>query len=262
MSKKQQTFPEISDFIRPFRKEIQMITRHSTNHVFSDFLSIAIYCAGLSAYEKEYLDIVKRYNKQEVEHLTKAFAQMIMITENNGAGFRDLLGEYFMNEITHGRNGEFFTPQHVCDSMAICTGGEKQMLFRNILDPAAGSGRMLMAMAKNVGPHNHFYGIDVNLDCVKMCALNMWMHMLPGYAIHGNSLSAEAYGGYHIEIVFKNKMMAPKIIVMSREEAQMLMPPLKTKMEPVKELKAPIPPGADLVLGEKKQSAGNQLTIF
>lgn len=36
-------------------------------------------------------------------------------------GIEDPLGEFFMNYITRGQNGQFFTPMHVSEMMAAMT---------------------------------------------------------------------------------------------------------------------------------------------
>ncbi len=61
---------------------------------------------------------------------------------------------------------------------------------KSISDPACGSGRMLLAVAE-MHPHWLFVGQDVDLRCVRMCAINLALRNLYGYVIQGNSLANE-----------------------------------------------------------------------
>jgi hypothetical protein len=61
---------------------------------------------------------------------------------------------------------------------------------RRVHDPCCGSGRMLLAAAQ-INRHWEFVGQDVDLRCVRMCALNLAFRNLYGYVIHGNTLALE-----------------------------------------------------------------------
>ena len=67
---------------------------------------------------------------------------------------------------------------------------EERHTVKRVGDPACGSGRMLLAVAE-IQPHWHFVGQDVDLRCVRMCAINLALRNLSGYVIHGNSLTDE-----------------------------------------------------------------------
>ena len=67
---------------------------------------------------------------------------------------------------------------------------EERHTVKRVGDPACGSGRMLLAVAE-MQPHWHFVGQDVDLRCVRMCAINLTLRNLSGYVIHGNSLTDE-----------------------------------------------------------------------
>lgn len=51
------------------------------------------------------------------------FVQMFYRVSEYSEGFCDVLGDMFMECVSHGNNGQFFTPIHVADLMA-CMGGE------------------------------------------------------------------------------------------------------------------------------------------
>lgn len=49
------------------------------------------------------------------------FVQMFYRVSEHSEGFCDVLGDMFMECVSHGNNGQFFTPIHVADLMA-CMG--------------------------------------------------------------------------------------------------------------------------------------------
>jgi hypothetical protein len=57
-----------------------------------------------------------------------------------------------------------------------------------ILDPACGSGRMLLAAQKCNGRHHEFYGIDIDHTCIKMAAVNLFLSGL----FHSETLCGDA----------------------------------------------------------------------
>jgi type I restriction-modification system DNA methylase subunit len=59
-----------------------------------------------------------------------------------------------------------------------------------VLDPASGSGRLLVSAAKQIpdGVDAVFYGQDKDSTCAKMTALNLCFFNMDGYAILGDSL--------------------------------------------------------------------------
>jgi type I restriction-modification system DNA methylase subunit len=44
------------------------------------------------------------------------------------------------------------------------------------IDLCCGSGRMLLAGAQFSGKQHHFYGIDLDITCVKMAAINLFLN--------------------------------------------------------------------------------------
>ncbi len=168
----------------------------SEDSVFTDFLDMVICALSLGQYEEEYLSIVKRYKKEEVNLFCELLAEMLIIMDNEGTGLQDCLGEFFQNNISRGKNGQFFTPEHVCDAMSamLINKGEQN---KTILDPCCGSGRMLLSVAK-ISRNNTFYGADIDYRCVKMTAINLCLNALPGEVAWMNTLSMEHWGGYTI----------------------------------------------------------------
>ena len=95
----------------------------------------------------------------------------------------DILGYLFTMEVTRGENGQFFTPDTVCEMMAQMTLGEPSEEKVSISDPCCGSGRMLIA-AQKIYPNAVFVATDIDPRCAKMTTLNMLFR------------NAEAYPGF------------------------------------------------------------------
>jgi len=171
---------------------LSISTRFPLGSVFEDFLIMSIAACtqnvetGKSWYEEEYLATIDKYKDSELRYeFPKAFGALVIemeerITSSLG---NDILGEFFESHISNGRNGQFFTPQPVCDFMASITANkderdaeeEKGKPLR-ILDPACGSGRMLISSSRRIGPGHEYYGIDIDRMCVKICALNLFLN--------------------------------------------------------------------------------------
>lgn len=184
---------DIKEFVSTFNK---ITINKSDEAVFSDFLDISICALSAGKYEEEYLSIIKRYRKEEVELFCELFARMVLIMDNEGTGLTDCLGEFYQNHISIGKHGQFFTPEHVCDAMAAMLIG-KEDRNKTVYDPCCGSGRMLLSAAK-IARHNYFFAADIDERCAKMAAINFCLNGLCGEVAHMDSLGGEHWGGYAI----------------------------------------------------------------
>jgi type I restriction-modification system DNA methylase subunit len=166
--------------------------RFSLSKVFDDFLTMSIAACSqnpltkLSYYEDEYLETIAYYKDSELRHeFPKAFAALIIEMEEriNSSLGNDVLGEFFEQHISNGRNGQFFTPYPICEFMASITNTnsivDEEIVCEKplrILDPACGSGRMLLAAHRKNGSEHEYYGIDIDRSCVKMAAINLFLN--------------------------------------------------------------------------------------
>ena len=155
----------------------KLTRRYGVSAVFSDFLTLLICAFSHGQREDEYLTIIRKYEKPEAYRFSEALAALTVEMTGDGTGMVDVLGAYFEEHISHGHNGQFFTPQHICDMMARLMNPVKPL--GRISDPACGSGRMLMAMAK-VNRFATFYGADNDRNCACMCAINMCLNGMYG----------------------------------------------------------------------------------
>lgn len=192
--------------------------RFSLPKVFDDFLTMSIAACTqnlhtkVSYYEDEYLKTIAYYKDSELRfEFANAFAQLINEMEErvDSSLGNDVLGEFYEQHISHGRNGQFFTPFHICQFMASITHsdriGEGEIPERalRIIDPSCGSGRMLLAGRTVYGSGNEYYGIDIDRTCVQMTALNLFLNgMWNSEVMCANALFPDDFViAYHISFL-------------------------------------------------------------
>jgi len=135
-------------------------------------------------------------------------ASLITMIGDLSEGFSDPLGELYMQAISYGHNGQYFTPEPLCDMMATMNIGDKSTDAQTVLDCACGSGRMLLSAAK-INRHLLLYGADIDITCCKMALLNMLLNSLTGEITQMNSLSNEFYRGYKVGTTLINGFHMP-----------------------------------------------------
>jgi 2-polyprenyl-3-methyl-5-hydroxy-6-metoxy-1,4-benzoquinol methylase len=192
-----------TEALAKFRKLFEQLSyAQDYNSTFNAFLDFALW--RLAPYCAEQMkDELNRLNKMFPEKLAPVICEMFdawsYACDDDGEGFYDALGDLFMDCVSHGRNGQFFTPQPICDMMAELTHGNKLEPEKTVADCACGSGRMLLAMAKKERRLT-FFGADNDLTCIKMCVLNMLINCMKGEAAWMNTLSMEHYKSYHVKL--------------------------------------------------------------
>ena len=173
----------------------ELSLRHGAGTVFSDMLTMIICGFSMKQQEDLYFKTIKPYQKAEVMKFSEAFAALVIEMTGDGSGMVDVLGEYFMEYLSFGKNGQFFTPMQICDMMARINNPVQET--PRIFDPACGSGRMLMAMAK-LNRFATFYAADLDANCAKMTVVNMCLNGMFGEVAHMNSITNQWYAGWSI----------------------------------------------------------------
>lgn len=129
------------------------------------------------------------------------YAEALKLLGELSEGYHDSLGDMFMENISHGSNSQFFTPEHVCEFMAKITDN----VGEEIADPTCGSGRLLLKSLQISREDNKveptLYGCDLDHRCVKMTLLNLCLNSARGDVEWGNSLMLTIYKTYHIDRV-------------------------------------------------------------
>lgn len=187
--------------------------RHGAGTVFSDLLTMIICGFAMKKQEELYFKTIKPYEKKELMKFSEAFAALVIEMTDDGSGMVDVLGEYFQEHLSFGRNGQFFTPMHICDMMARINNPVTPL--QRIFDPTCGSGRMLMAMAK-LNRFATFYGADIDANCAKMTVVNMCLNGMFGEVAHMDSLSNKWFAGWVISPLMNG---CPHIRLISEKES-------------------------------------------
>jgi len=216
------------------RNLISMIKKfshsHRTHTVFADFVEMAAISISnavdrtqFDLREKRYLEIVRRYSKEEVALFPQMFAELAesfelrvaMMRKASSAGMTtsgltDVLGEtYMMLELGNARAGQFFTPYHVSRLMAMLTIGDggsevRDHGFIRLQEPACGAGGMVIAVADSLNDAGHNYQqamhatcIDIDPCCVHMAYIQLSLLHIPAVVVHGNALSLDVWGMWY-----------------------------------------------------------------
>ena len=260
MKKEQETFNSI---IRLYEY------RHDLRTVFDDFLTMSICAMGqnpskMKSYDEDlYLETIAKYKKDE--NLVKQFPRLYacLINEmtdrwDSGEGY-DVLGDFYEQNISRKGSGQFFTPWPICMFMAQCTADETAKNNKGdaplrILDPACGSGRMLMASQKCNGQHHEYYGIDIDHTCIKMTALNLILSGL----FHGEALCADALIPEDFRVSYRTSFLPFGVFRIQDKENSPLWHMLKNSWDRPK----PQTPKPEYDGVTTKYSDGSQLQIF
>jgi type I restriction enzyme M protein len=176
--------------------------KYNIGEVFKDFLQLSVCAYSFGRLEKTYHQTIKRYEKKELEMFPQMLGE-IMIYFKSVERWADPFGEIYetiAGNMKRSNFGQFFTPEAVCDmcSGSLLYGTDESKEKLNILDPASGSGRMLLSFHSLSRKPNFYTAVDVDSTCVFMTALNMLHHGMQGIVVHGNSLSVECWGAYEI----------------------------------------------------------------
>jgi len=190
-----------------FRQILESISRrHDTRKVFDAFVRFAACALAAQTREVEYMEEVKRWERQDLDLFGNALGALVL--EMEGRPFEDVLGGYYMEfALSHkGQqwNGEFHTPKPVCDLMARMTLGEMESLSTEgpitVCEPACGAGAMILSLAEacppDVRPRLRVTAIDINRTACDMAFVNTTLWGIPTRVIHGNSLSLECWAAW------------------------------------------------------------------
>jgi len=187
----------------------QCARRHRRHEVFRDFCELAALSLSnrvdllqYEAREARYLEIVKRYEREEVE----CFPRMLgCLVESLEGGHKDALGQIFEAlQLADHWKGRFFTPFEVSRLMAkiLMSGAADEIErqgFLSLMEPAAGAGGMVIAAASallddgiNYQQTMHATLIDIDATACHMAYVQLSLLHVPAIVIHGNALAPDA----------------------------------------------------------------------
>lgn len=214
-----------TEAISTFRKLFERFSyRQDYSTVFNSFLDFALFnltINGRELMEDAWRRLDEMYPKEDAAIMAQMFDAWSAASDNDGEGLYDALGDLFMDCVSFGRNGQFFTPQPVCDMMAEITYGDQLTDGKSVSDCACGSGRMLLAMAKK-NRRMRFYGADNDNTCAKMAALNLVVNSMPGEIAWMDSLTLEHYRSYHITLAPFGTHYIPMLSITDKDQTFMI----------------------------------------
>ncbi len=162
-----------------------------------------------------------RYTKKQTEEFYYMYVAWIGIMNKQitKKGYYDAWGDLFMALTSrHGQQqkGQFFTPEEVvalCQNMIIPESNE----VKSVHDPAAGSGRMLIA-SRMKNPRSYLVGWDIDYTCCLMCVSNFLINGCVGEVVCINSLTMNNFRGAWLINEGLHRTGLPTIRWMDQEE--------------------------------------------
>lgn len=179
-----------------------------------DFTMMALNAvADLPAFHTFIADIPQ----EEQKLLFEIFQTIGDFADNDGEGFKDPFGDLFMETISNGNNGQFFTPESLCDmkAMMVCPDLQKG---QSVSDPACGSGRTLLAAAK-INREAIFYAADVDLLCAKMTVINYMLNSMIGEVVQMNTITLQYFTGWKVGKFLHFGKYLPYYQVITKEQS-------------------------------------------
>lgn len=204
---------------KEFVKEYERLCARNNRHqVWSDFVYMA--AAAISNAvdkrhaehrEEQYMAIVKKYTREELDVFPTLFALIVSGMEEYPD--QDFLGELYMElNLGNDKNGQFFTPYDVCKCMAMLTTEADVLRARierqgyiTINDCACGAGATLIAAAMvlkdafkdisfNYQQQALFIAQDIDYTTALMCYIQLSLLGCAGYVRVGNTLTDPMVG--------------------------------------------------------------------
>ena len=153
--------------------------------------------------EDEYMNIIKQYDKKDIEILTKILAKVTLSLMESP---HDCLGEVFMEGGFGSKQlGQFFTPFHISEFMAeinlvdiLSSPSIKKRGWFSLSEPACGSGGMIIAIHKTLeskgmtsSPSFWCEARDISLNSFYMTYIQLSLLGIPARVILGDTLAME-----------------------------------------------------------------------
>lgn len=210
--------------IRPLEKLIRDFSYangYDAINVFNDFLAYIIHGFSPEAppmHSWKY----KRQQNAAFMKMVEEWIQLMNRKIRDDTDWFDPFGDLYMALASTGtqqQQCQFFTPEHICDLMVMCSDGGEKKTGQRINDPTCGSGRLLLAYhVRHLG--NYLIGEDINRTCCLMTVCNMLVHGCVGEVIWHDSLNPQNFmGGWKVNPIL-TWTGVPTIKKMSMNEYQ------------------------------------------
>ena len=111
--------------------------------------------------------------------------------------YKDLLGLFHSKHCANKKEGQYFTPVDLSMLLAGLVTSNDCEFGKKVLDPACGSGTLLLAAGRQ-NPHFLLMGSDRSHLCCKMALCNLLIHGLVGEIAHLDALTNRFCQVYYI----------------------------------------------------------------
>jgi type I restriction-modification system DNA methylase subunit len=245
-----------------FEKALLELSRSTNIHtVFSDFLDYALLMVKWWDFKTSsfsYLD--KRYGEPSQKKLFfEAYLAMADVADDEGTGFKDPFGDFYMEHMSNDRTGQFFTPESVCDLISQIQISELPEKG-TVADPCCGSGRTLLSAAK-LNRKLLFYGADIDIVCCKMTAINFIINTICGEVAWMNTITLHHWKSWHINKAMDgNGKYLPYYVESGPGETNFISPLANTATQPVNNTISPTT--KQKIMNKWKEFPSSQLTFI
>ena len=179
-------------------KTIQSMTgKYSVYEIFADWVKcMALAMANQVEFneqrEKDYVDVMSRYDEAEQSKLIEMLAWLVEWADEE---MTDMLGYIYMHlELGSKSHGQFFTPYNICQMMARMQKYEDKDYNAN--EPTCGAGGNIIALAQAMKEQGVNYQRRLNVVCqdldvkaVYMAYVQMTLYGIPAICFQSNTLS-------------------------------------------------------------------------
>ncbi len=231
--------------------------KFNASEVFIDFVDYTLLVMKFWDQDRDF-----SYWENKYSDLYPKFREMIELLGSASEGFHDALGDLFMDLVSHGRNGQFFTPGHVCDMMSQITIPEMED-GKTVLDPTCGSGRMLLAAGKR-NRNVYLFGNDIDATCCKMAVINLLLNSLQGEIAQMNAITMDYTKSWEVSYRnFQGAFLPIYRVVENKDESVFWKLHMNSFQKPTKDepQKEPAKPSIETPLIQEYKSV-TQLQLF
>lgn len=201
------------------KKINQISNRFAPWQVFTDFLECTALAISNSVdkprfqeREQRYLEIAKKYDKEDFDIFPEILAELIEIMDRSvqQGEYPDYMGRLFHEMNFHDvQKGQFFTPQDISNMMASFSVGRdaakmiEEKGFVSAHDCACGSGAMMLGAARAVrqlgyNPSKHLFVVadDLDMRCTWMAYIQLSLYGIPAIVNNVNTLTRELFDSF------------------------------------------------------------------
>lgn len=197
---------------------LQLVAKkHSLAKVFLDFMEMfalaisnRIDTAQFERREARYLDIVRAYDKEELDTFAEAMAILVLGLQAvaKTGRMQDMLGELYVEiGMNDSYKAQVFTPQHLADLMGhlILADTESQEGANlSLYDGTVGSGALVLGYVNALIDREicHFTrvtveAVDIDPVCVHMAYIQLSLYGIAAKVKHGNTITVETFDTWY-----------------------------------------------------------------